>query len=90
MKGLPTWTVGRSSRSSSNERDAKPDAPCMPSRPVSEPASMSRLPGAPAVARRSPPCRSKPTHMALTSGLPAYDCEKWTSPPTFGTPMQFP
>ena len=34
--------------------------------------------------------RPMPTHIALTSGLPEYDGEKLTSPPTVGMPMQLP
>ena len=88
--GLPTCTVGRSSRSSSKVRDASPDAPCMPSRPVSAPTSISRLPAPPVVAWTRESTRSRPTHIAFTSGLAAYDGEKTTSPPTSGTPMQLP
>ena len=31
-----------------------------------------------------------PTHIAFTRGLPLYESEKTTSPPTLGTPMQLP
>ena len=90
MNGLPTCTVGRISLSSSRLRDARPDAPWMPSLPVSEPTRISALPGSPVVARTSPSALSSPMHIAFTSGFPEYDSENTTSPPTFGTPMQLP
>ena len=50
--GSPTWTDGRLEGSSSvNVALASTDAPPIPSRPVAEPNSTTRSPGAPAVAR---------------------------------------
>ena len=69
MKGLPTCTAGRRSFLSSKEREARPDAPWMPSRPVSAPTSKSRFPGAPAVALTTPSLGTMPTHIAFTRGL---------------------
>ena len=62
----------------------------MPSRPVSAPTSISVLPGLPVVENTSREVSIRPTHMALTNGFPEYDAEKQISPPTSGTPMQFP
>ena len=71
--GLPTCTAGRisSKRALGSVREASPDAPWMPSRPVSAPTSISRLPAPSAFAVTSWSTRAMPTHMALTSGLSA-------------------
>ena len=68
-KGLPTCTAERSSFVSSKEREASPDAPWMPSRPVSAPTSMIELPGPFAVEETRSPWLRRPTHMAFTSGF---------------------
>ena len=62
----------------------------MPSLPVSDPTRINILPGFPDVARANLFCSTTPMHIALTSGFPEYDSEKDISPPTFGTPIQFP
>ena len=68
-KGLATWTAERSSASSWKVREARPDAPWMPSRPVSAPTSTRRLPTPVAFAWTTRLRGSRPTHMALTRGL---------------------
>ena len=90
MNGLPTCTAGRRSSDFSSSSTLANVAPWMPSRPVSAPTSMSRLPGPFACDRWSLSMRAMPTHMAFTSGLPEYDSSKATSPPTVGTPRQLP
>ena len=69
VNGSATCTVGRISRSVSNVRDASPDAPCIPSRPVSAPTSSSKSPGRPVDALMMLSLLTKPTHIALTSGF---------------------
>ena len=88
--GFPTCTADRISGSSSKDRDARPEAPCMPSRPVLEPTSNSRSPGASALALMTLALDISPTHIAFTNGFPEYRSSKSISPPTSGTPMQFP
>ncbi len=90
MNGLPTCTAGRRSSLDSSSCTLANVAPWIPSRPVSAPTIISRLPGPSARARTSLSSRPTPTHIAFTSGLPEYDGENDTSPPTVGTPMQFP
>ena len=70
MNGLPTWTADRSSRASSKVREASPDAPWMPSRPVSAPTSISGLPAPLAFALTMLSVWIRPTHIAFTRGLP--------------------
>src|SRR5439155_13325773 len=65
-------------------------APGTPSRPVSAPTSSRGLPTPEALARITLSERSKPTHMALTIGLPVKEGSKPISPPTVGTPRQLP
>ena len=70
MNGSPIWTLGRlSAEPSSKPCEASTLAPPMPSRPVFEPYSTSRLPTpvAPADVRRA--AGSSPTHIALTRQL---------------------
>ena len=67
--GLPTCTVGRSSCASSKVREANPEAPWIPSRPVPEPTSSKTLPSSPAADVARSALFTKPTHMALTSGF---------------------
>jgi hypothetical protein len=62
----------------------------MPSRPVRAPTAMIGLPTPEAPRRISSSSRMRPTHIALTSGLPSYDGSNTTSPPTVGTPTQLP
>ena len=89
--GSPTWTEGRFDGSSSvNVALASTDAPPMPSRPVVEPNSTTRLPGARRVASVRRRSSSSPMAMTLTSGLPWYVGSKTSSPPTVGTPTQLP
>ena len=72
--GSPTWTVGRLDGSSSpNVALASTDAPPMPSRPVVEPNSTTRLPGPGAAARVRQRSSSRPMAITLTSGLPGVD-----------------
>ena len=69
--GSPTWTDGRFEGSSSvNVALARTDAPPIPSRPVAEPNSTTRLPGPGAAASVSSRSSSSPMAMTLTSGLP--------------------
>ena len=49
---------------------ASTEAPPMPSRPVAEPNSTTRSPGAPAVASVRRASSMSPMAMTLTSGLP--------------------
>ena len=72
VNGSPTCTEGRfSSRVSSNSWLASTEAPPMPSRPVLEPMSTTRLPGPLAMARTIWSVRSRPAHIAFTRQLPA-------------------
>ena len=64
--------------------------PPMPSPPVAAPYKITWLPTPVALARCRSSCRSTPTQSALTSGLPAYERSKTTSPPMFGRPRQLP
>ena len=68
--GFPTWTADLISASSWKPLEANPDAPCMPSLPVSAPTSRSRSPDSFAEALATFPFSIKPTHMALTNGFP--------------------
>ena len=68
--GFPTWTADRISASSSKPLEANPDAPCIPSLPVSAPTSKSKSPASLAEALATFPFSINPTHMALTKGLP--------------------
>src|SRR5436190_1691825 len=71
VKGSPTWTCGRRrSLACVSSSDAN-DAPWIPSRPVREPTTSSTLPTPCAAAVIRSASRSRPTHIALTSGLPA-------------------
>ena len=71
VNGSPTWTCGRRrSLSCVSSSDAN-DAPWMPSRPVRAPTTSSTLPTPRAAAVIKSASRSRPTHIALTSGLPA-------------------
>ncbi len=71
MNGSPTCTAGRlACDSSSNVALASTEAPPMPSGPVEAPNSTTLLPGPGAVASLIWSLRSRPTHRALTSGLP--------------------
>ena len=89
--GSPTWTLGRLDGSwSPNVAEASTDAPPIPSRPVAEPYSTTRLPTPSAAARVSIPSSSSPIAITLTSGLPWYDGSNTSSPPTVGTPTQLP
>ena len=89
--GSPTCTLGRLEGSSSpNVALARTEAPPIPSRPVVEPNSTARLPGP---GRRRPgqvALLKSPTAITLTSGLPAYEGWKTSSPPMVGTPTQLP
>ncbi len=70
--GSPTWTLGRLDVSASpNVALARTLAPPIPSRPVVEPKSTTRLPGPGAAARVSSRSSSRPIAMTLTSGLPS-------------------
>ena len=69
--GSPTCTDGRLAASASlNVALARTDAPPMPSRPVVDPNSTTRLPGPGAAARVRCRSSSRPMAMTLTSGLP--------------------
>jgi len=48
------------------------------------------LPGPSARARKISSARTSPTHITLTSGLPAYSGANAISPPTVGQPKQLP
>ena len=67
--GLPTCTAGRREALSSSSSNDANDAPWIPSRPVSAPTSSSLLPAPSARARISWSARTRPTHIAFTSGL---------------------
>ena len=69
-KGLPTWTVGLKSCSSSKLCEAKPEAPWIPSFPVSAPTNINTFPSFPVVARIKLSVFTIPTHIAFTKGLP--------------------
>ncbi len=91
MNGSPTWTLGRfAGPVSSNVSDARTLTPPMPSPPVRAPYRITWLPTPEAFARCRSSWRSTPMQSAFTSGLPAYDGSKTASPPTFGSPRQFP
>jgi len=89
--GSPTCTEGRFAPSpSSNDADASTLAPPMPSRPVDEPRSTARFPGPSARARTSRSIGRIPRQKTFTSGLSRYVSSNTTSPPTVGTPTEFP
>ena len=91
VKGSPTWTAGRFvGFLSSKVSLAKTETPPIPSPPVFAPKSTTKFPAPDALASFISSCFMTPTHSALTSGFPAYEGSKITSPPTVGTPMQFP
>ena len=70
VNGSPIWTLGRfASEPSSKPCDASTLAPPMPSRPVFDPYSTSRLPGPAAPADWSRSAGSTPTHIAFTRQL---------------------
>ena len=76
MNGSPTWTLGSFLRpapdsSPAKVSDASTDTPPIPSSPVRAPNRMILLPVPEANARCRSSVRSTPTHIALTSGLPA-------------------
>ena len=91
VNGSPICTVGRLSASSSaSSALARTLAPPIPSRPVVAPYRTSSPPVSVARARVSRSTGSSPTHMAFTRQFPAYASSKTASPPTVGTPTQFP
>ena len=70
VNGSPIWTLGRlASEPSSKPCEASTLAPPMPSRPVFDPYSTSRLPAPAAPAFCSRSAGSTPTHMAFTRQL---------------------
>ena len=70
VNGSPTWTWGlRRSLSSVSSSEAN-EAPWMPSRPVREPTTSSTLPTPWAAALIRFRSLRRPTHIALTRGLP--------------------
>ena len=71
-------------------RQARTDAPPIPSRPVVEPNRTRGCPGPGAAASVSRRSSSRPIAITLTSGLPWYDGSNTSSPPTVGTPTQLP
>ena len=73
-----------------NVSEASTDTPPMPSRPVREPYRITLLPMPVACAVYMSAARSTPMQAALTSGLPAKQASKNTSPPMLGRPRQFP
>jgi hypothetical protein len=92
--GSPTWTVGRLSwppcASPDNSAEASTEAPPIPSRPVDAPNNTTTLPGPAAALRTSRSRGASPRAMALTRQLCSYGASKYTSPPTVGTPIEFP
>ena len=91
VNGSPTCTDGRLSASSAaSSALASTDAPPIPSRPVVAPYSTTAWPAVRAFARVTRSLGSSPTHIAFTSTLSRYASSKRVSPPTFGTPTQFP
>ena len=82
--------MGRNSTFSSKVREAKPDAPWMPSRPVPAPTRRMTFPTSLAAEVAILSVCTRPTHMALTNGFWEYDSSKQISPATSGTPMQLP
>ena len=70
VKGSPTWTCGRRDSLFSDSSSEAKLAPWIPSRPVRAPTARSTLPTPSAAARIRSDSRSRPTHMAFTSGLP--------------------
>ena len=69
-KGLATCTVGRiSGVESSKVREARPEAPWMPSLPVSAPTSSRTFPSSPTEERTRLFTSIRPTHKALTRGF---------------------
>ena len=88
--GFPTCTEDLCSWSPSKDWDASPDAPCIPSLPVSAPTKIIEFPGFPADALSKSSCFNNHTHIALTNGFESYESSKIVSPPTFGIPIQFP
>ena len=89
-KGLPTWTVGLNSCSSSKVLEANPEAPWIPSFPVPDPTNKSKFPAGPEDDLTNSSILRTPIHIALTNGLPVYESEKYISPPMLGIPKQFP
>jgi hypothetical protein len=91
VNGSPIWTLGRlASEPSSKPCEASTLAPPMPSRPVFDPYSTSRLPAPAAPADCSRSAGRTPTHIAFTRQFWAYAGSNSTSPPTFATPTQLP
>ena len=91
--GSPIWTAGRdSSEESSSVAEASTLTPPIPSRPVLAPYSTMNEPTCATsdVEVASLSARAIPTHMTSTVGFALCTCAKWISPPTVGTPMQFP
>jgi hypothetical protein len=90
--GSPICTLGRlSTEPSSSVREASTDTPPMPSRPVAAPNRSSREPARTSRADvMSSSVAATPTHITFTVGLAECGSAKWISPPTVGTPMQFP
>ena len=91
VNGSPTCTEGRfSSEPSPSSWLASTEAPPIPSRPVVAPKRTSAFPVPCACARVTRSAGRSPTHIAFTRQLPPYASSKTASPPTFGTPTQFP
>ena len=91
MNGSPICTLGLDAcASSSSVALASTDTPPIPSRPVPAPISTSASPGEPARPCSSSSARANPRHITLTVGFAECAGANRTSPPTVGTPMQFP
>ena len=91
--GSPICTEGRdASAPSSRVALASTETPPIPSRPVAAPYRTIDDPtcGVRLVAVTSSSAFANPTHITFTHGLEECASAKRISPPTVGTPMQFP
>ena len=92
-KGSPICTDGRdASAPSSSVALARTETPPIPSRPVAAPYSTITDPacGSSDCDVTSASALAKPRHMTFTHGFDACASANRISPPTVGTPMQFP
>ncbi len=89
--GSPIWTLALdASLAPSRVREASTETPPMPSRPVWAPIRSMRLPSPSARAGRRRSAGASPTHMTFTVGLVEWGSANFSSPPTVGTPIEFP
>ena len=91
--GSPIWTEGRdASAPSSRVALASTDTPPIPSRPVAAPYNTISEPtcGTSDSDVTSASAFANPRHITFTHGFEACASANRISPPTVGTPMQFP